>query len=173
MEKAKPIPGVISEADAAEMPPIVGYRHSLTGAIQWRRPVRVRGGLLADEMGLGKTVQMLALILANRPPLLQQANTSDDGKNKSTAKTRAPQAGTSAIDAQPSVAQQNTQHWAVDPNRKWMDDTEDFKLPAANDSSREAAMAGERRCGGTLVVCPLSVLSSWDRQVLHPGLSST
>ena len=32
-------------------------------------PLPPRGGILADEMGLGKTVEVLALLMAHRPPL--------------------------------------------------------------------------------------------------------
>ncbi|KAK4055913.1 hypothetical protein OIO90_003170 [Microbotryomycetes sp. JL221] len=47
-----------------------------------RESGKLKGGILADDMGLGKTVQMLALMLANRPK--GDLRDSDDKKVKTT-----------------------------------------------------------------------------------------
>ncbi|XP_058756114.1 helicase-like transcription factor CHR28 [Vicia villosa] len=101
------------------------------------------GGILADDQGLGKTVSTIALILKERPPLLETCNTAQNSVLEIVD-----------LDDDPL------------PENGLM--TKEFDAP--QDTSRNgkaitsvnsSVHAKGRLSAGTLVVCPTSVLRQW------------
>ncbi|KAJ1405421.1 hypothetical protein B484DRAFT_404468, partial [Ochromonadaceae sp. CCMP2298] len=56
-----------TEPTAELLMPLLPYQKEGLGWMLNQEMGVTRGGILADEMGMGKTIQMLALMLANRP----------------------------------------------------------------------------------------------------------
>jgi SNF2 family DNA or RNA helicase len=148
-----------------------GYKHTLTDVVVRQQPKWLLGGILADDMGVGKTVQMLAVILSNRPK-------SPNANGSISATGQASHEDSKTRERPP---EEDIPRPAADfvPNQSVK---ADVPLKKANDSLSEIAdsvdvghnaenwkersKSGDlRERGGTLVVCPLSVLSSWDDQV--------
>lgn len=90
-----------------------------------------RGGILADEMGLGKTVQVLALILADR----------------------------STIDENTTPKENDLDHQT--DARNWLGAFGSPEMDQMVKESTDLSPCGSAEDCGTLVVCPLSVLTSW------------
>jgi len=120
------------------------FQHRVSGRVSLQPPMTspaVAGGILADEMGLGKTVEAISLMLANpRPPQEQ---------------TR--------LDRQAALFTKHPERVTTESHRENESDTKAGGRRAAN----AAAAAQTRRslvdscCGGTLIVCPMSILSQW------------
>ncbi|CAG9467162.1 unnamed protein product [Pedinophyceae sp. YPF-701] len=106
-----------------------------------------QGGILADDQGLGKTISVLALIATNRPP---------EGSLGQVVPPAAPSNGKPAM---PRVASEASAGSAGPGSGS---------TGAGSDGAGGAARSGAPRPGlrrgGTLVVCPTTVLQQWGRE---------
>uniref|UniRef100_A0A383WDF9 Uncharacterized protein n=1 Tax=Tetradesmus obliquus TaxID=3088 RepID=A0A383WDF9_TETOB len=139
----------------------VVYTNTLTNFETSTRPEPLRGGILADDMGLGKTLMVIALIATNAPgaqlpPLVQVAGAAaaaeapeepEKGRPKKRQK-KAPNTSASQLQAA--------------AKRKSDADAAAAAAAAGAAGSSPPAADGPR---GTLIVCPLSVLSNWQMQL--------
>lgn len=153
-------------------PPL--YYNPLLHKFRKDKPAIVRGGFLAQEMGLGKTVISLALILKNPPPrypisgskidLLQTSNASaGDGTAVTTTSA-------TALPALPAPEPKDTTEDvnAANENRiGW--DTDLYKKTSVGNKKRGSIISG-----GTLVICPVSLVGQWiaeaKEKLSDPGL---
>jgi SWI/SNF-related matrix-associated actin-dependent regulator of chromatin subfamily A3 len=145
------------------------FVNTITHSAQPAPPVSVRGGALFDEMGVGKSVQVLAVILAHPAPGLAPP-----------APASSAAAGGAEEEDLESKSLKTLQALAVRLNLPKSGTK--AQLCAKVRASRTAAAAGPSQASsaggvapgarGTLIVCPVSVVSAWEDQVaqhLHPG----
>ncbi|XP_024518098.1 putative SWI/SNF-related matrix-associated actin-dependent regulator of chromatin subfamily A member 3-like 1 [Selaginella moellendorffii] len=119
------------------------YTNTLTNVTSAKRPESLRGGILADDMGLGKTLTVLALIATNKPgavlPPIEDIKEPEQSQGGEPASKKL----------------------------KTSDDKGKAKtaapVPVSNDGPPCVPAADGPR--GTLVICPLSVLSNWESQL--------
>jgi len=137
-------------------PPL--YYNPLLRRFRKDPPKLVRGGFLAQEMGLGKTIISLALILKNPPPNYPPSGSKIDlleTVNPPTAE------GTAAAATAATNGENN------DNEVKW--DKELYKNTSSIEKKR-----GSILCGGTLVICPVSLVGQWieeaRQKLTNPGL---
>ncbi|WIA16914.1 hypothetical protein OEZ85_013841 [Tetradesmus obliquus] len=140
----------------------VVYTNTLTNFETASRPEPLRGGILADDMGLGKTLMVIALIATNAPgaqlpPLVQVAGgvaaaEAPEELEKGRPKKRQKKAPSTSSASQLQAA----------AKRKSDADAAAAAAAAAGAGSSPPAADGPR---GTLIVCPLSVLSNWQMQL--------
>ena len=141
------------------------YINDITNSSQDAPPAPVRGGLLADDMGLGKSLQVLACILANREKggagAGGAAAAAADGDGDDLEEMSLKQLQNAAKKLK--VATTGSKAQLVS------------KVQAARASAAAASAASAPSAGGccaTLIVCPVSVLSSWEEQTaehVRPG----
>ncbi|KAI4313181.1 hypothetical protein L6164_026179 [Bauhinia variegata] len=108
------------------------------------RSLHCLGGILADDQGLGKTVSMIALI---------QMQMSSQSKSK-----------TDDSCIQKAVAL-NLDDDDDDDVEKLKNEESDIKNPIPESSSLSRVLNRKRPAGGTLVVCPASVLRQWAQEL--------
>jgi SWI/SNF-related matrix-associated actin-dependent regulator of chromatin subfamily A3 len=132
-----------------------GFLNEITMSGSRAAPSPVRGGALFDDMGLGKSLQTLAVLCANAaPPAAAAAGPAADAADLEdlslkqlkalAAKAGVPVSGTKAALA--------------------------TKLRDSRAASTASPAPGDRRA--TLIVCPVSVVASWEDQIathLAPG----
>lgn len=122
------------------------YENILSSFRTSNRPEVCRGGILADDMGLGKTLETIALIATNRPgvpiPVIQEMSR--------------PANSTAVSACQAQKKRSNKRGKGKVP--KIVATTQDEQ---ASTSSPPAA-AGPK---ATLIVCPLSVMFTWEQQI--------
>ncbi|SPO40446.1 related to ULS1  len=114
--------------------------HQIQG-VQWmkeREMGKYKGGILADSMGLGKTVQMLALVVSNRPG--QEGASIDNVAPDTPVKKRG-------------------------PKPKYAPPTKAASGTAA--TAAAAAARAQVKGKGTLIIAPLAVVKQWEREVLE------
>eukprot|EP00897_Mesotaenium_endlicherianum_P006370 jgi/Mesen1/5761/ME000292S04834 len=135
----------VAGGGAPAPPPL--YANTLTNFRTAQRPPPLRGGILADDMGLGKTLALLALIAANRPGA-ELPPVTDVAPAAAAADAAAVMKGKGKKQAmQGQLASRSSGGGSEEEQPK----------PGT------APQAGGPRA--TLVVCPLSVVSSWTGQV--------
>ncbi|WIA37137.1 hypothetical protein OEZ86_014100 [Tetradesmus obliquus] len=140
----------------------VVYTNTLTNFETSTRPEPLRGGILADDMGLGKTLMVIALIATNAPgaqlpPLVQvaveaAAAEAPEEPEKGRPKKRQKKTPNTSSASQLQAA----------AKRKSDADVAAAAAAAGAAGSSPPAADGPR---GTLIVCPLSVLSNWQMQL--------
>jgi SWI/SNF-related matrix-associated actin-dependent regulator of chromatin subfamily A3 len=142
----------------------VEYLHTLTNFVSPVQPSALRGGILADDMGLGKTLTSIALIATNRP-----------GAAPATMYTRVVDSCNSNAPGKRSD-DNNEEHRPrkkakpVPSNRSKSDHEEgkgSVQSPVAKDEDAGPIVVpslGADAPRPTLIVCPLSVLSTWKMQ---------
>lgn len=117
---------------------LMDHQKNALAFMHWRESQRPRGGLLADDMGLGKTLTMLSLVA------------SDLEKLEADKK-----AGT--------IAEEEESEEEEDPDESKKDkDVAPKKKGMAGWSAKGRKDHYE---GGTLVVCPASLLQQWEGEV--------
>ncbi|KAF6264805.1 SNF2 family N-terminal domain-containing protein [Scenedesmus sp. NREL 46B-D3] len=140
----------------------VVYTNTLTNFETATRPEPLRGGILADDMGLGKTLMVISLIATNAPgaqlpPVVQAA----DEAAAAAAAPEEPEKGRPKK-RQKKAAGSSTSQLRAAAKRKSDADAAAAAAAAAGGGDSPPAADGPR---GTLVVCPLSVLSNWQTQI--------
>ncbi|KAK4532867.1 hypothetical protein CCYA_CCYA14G3724 [Cyanidiococcus yangmingshanensis] len=128
------------------------YMHRLSGRVSLRPPrasAAVAGGILADEMGLGKTVEAIALILANPRP-------RNDMQSAWRIPAFVPANGKSS---KLSIMQKNRTA-ASNSDLTLETALADVEVSGRNLSPRFRAKPNGWQ-GGTLIVCPMSILGQW------------
>ncbi|XP_039138671.1 helicase-like transcription factor CHR28 [Dioscorea cayenensis subsp. rotundata] len=116
---------------------------ALAWMVQKEKSVLCAGGILADDQGLGKTISMIALV--QKQMSLQAKFTSDDSNNMKSEALNLDEDDDSTIE--------------LDKGKDIEKD--DNKKPVADVSTSR----NWRPAGGTLVVCPASVLRQWAREL--------
>ncbi|XP_030522720.2 helicase-like transcription factor CHR28 isoform X2 [Rhodamnia argentea] len=112
------------------------------------RSLHCLGGILADDQGLGKTISMIALIQMQR--YLQSKSKSESMPNPKTEALNLDD-----DDDNGNNALNNSQVPAESKDSK----------PVPEVSTSTHAFSKRRPAGGTLVVCPASVLRQWAREL--------
>lgn len=146
---------LVQRETSCELPPFweVGddgfYVNVLTNYQTKERPEPLQGGIFADDMGLGKTLTLLSLIATNRPgnvlpPLI---DIDDDNVGESILKNE---------EEKPSMSVKKRSR--MEKSRKG---------GAGSRKKRKTNDGGSGDLGPktTLVVCPLTVLSTWITQL--------
>ncbi|XP_047159776.1 helicase-like transcription factor CHR28 isoform X1 [Vigna umbellata] len=106
------------------------------------------GGILADDQGLGKTVSTIALILKERPALVNKCNIA----KKSELETLNLDADDDQL---PETGLVNNESNMV----------QDLSCITPNKNMNLLVHVKGRPSAGTLVVCPTSVLRQWDEEL--------
>jgi len=151
----------------------VYYMNTLTNYSQDKRPPPVRGGILADDMGLGKTLTVIALVATNRPGIdpaslqpyrgsLSTGRPVEGGSSSSAseppAKRHKGSAGTSSGAPAASQASGSKKSSKGNASTGFEELAASLEGPAC-----VPTLDGPR---ATLIICPPSVLSNWQTQVL-------
>ncbi len=139
------------------------YYNEVSNSSTRQKPYPVQGGILADDMGLGKTLQTLALALScpaphkaayTAPPKWVQCNECEKWR-------KIP--GDVDVDALPEQWFCSMNRWDMEHSTCAAAEEAEVSVPASPGNMSP----GERaRRGGTLIVCPASVLSNWQEQIL-------
>lgn len=122
---------------------LMDHQKNALAFMNWRESQRPRGGLLADDMGLGKTLTMLSLVASD----LEKMKENKEGVEEEEEESDEDEEG--------------------DDN-----DAENSKGKADKAAPKKKGMTGwsakgrrDHYEGGTLVVCPASLLQQWEGEV--------
>eukprot|EP00850_Spirogloea_muscicola_P022384 SM000291S10862 [mRNA] locus=s291:15897:20739:+ [translate_table: standard] len=116
------------------------YLNTITNYASKDAPQPFHGGILADDMGLGKTLTMLALIATHRP---------------SAALSSVPKK-LSVVDSCSTAGPR--------PNKRQKSDAVVTSTSQVN-ATASGSMGCSKSVRATLIVCPLSVVANWARQI--------
>jgi len=149
------------------------YAHALTLHHYTQRPKNIAGGILADSMGLGKSLQLLSLILAHPPP----------GRKFKPPTTSASQPEGSAVHATPEKKEAIVSLKQHELSKKSKAELKALclQMDIPHSGSKDVlirhitgrnkmtlAHKADAPVTPSLIVCPLSVISSWQQQLaLH------
>ncbi len=128
-----------------------------------QKPHPVQGGILADDMGLGKTIQTLALALCRPAPHKVAYKAPPKWVQCDECEKWRKIPGDVNVDALPEQWSCSLNEW--DKKHSNCDATEEVEVPllAGPESLNPEELA---KLGSTLIVCPASVLSNWQEQIL-------
>ncbi|XP_017844681.1 transcription termination factor 2 [Drosophila busckii] len=144
-------------------------KHQETGLkwLLWRETQKICGGILADDMGLGKTVSMIALMLVTKEQIQKQKPVAKNDKNSKKAWQQQLQIFKNKVLSQKRFS-------IFDSDSGEESDVSPPKMPrmcytaqspdseSEDDDEDELLLPGrQRKSAGTLVVCPMSVMSQW------------
>lgn len=157
----------------AQSEPSYFYYFPLKGELRLNRPPPSRGGMIAEEMGLGKTVEALALIAAQRPQtrrVKQMVISTPSGRKPSTVSVS--DDGMIRL-ARVRVAndERASEKLQDDPSQQFLHGDRVKSL----DSSWKNVKIERWESHTTLVLCPSSLVSQWEREARRraPSLSLT
>ncbi|CAD5167909.1 unnamed protein product [Musa acuminata subsp. malaccensis] len=136
---------LVGRENSCDLPPFWemrdgSYVNVLTNHQTSERPEPLKGGIFADDMGLGKTLTLLSLIATNKPggfPSSSTRNLQGEDERINSSRGRKSRSGKTVVKS---------------CKRRKLDDGEVQKNEALGLKT-------------TLVVCPLSVLTSWITQL--------
>lgn len=162
-----------------ELPPFYNclpdgkYAHALTLHHYTQRPKNIAGGILADSMGLGKSLQLLSLILAHPPP----------GRKFQPPRTSVSLPEGTAVHIPPEKKEAAVPFKQQELSKKSKAELKALCLQMGipHSGSKEALIChitginkmpldhkADVPVTPCLIVCPLSVISSWQQQLaLH------
>ena len=127
------------------------YFNTVTNTTSDYKPSQLRGGVLADEMGLGKTIQVIGCCLGNPRPgrVIEVGSLKDLEKDEGDDAEFVDESSSSSKKAKKTDA--NAEAVTVF-------DVDDADAATTSDLS-------SKKCGGTLIVCPSSVINNWSEQL--------
>ncbi|EFN54350.1 hypothetical protein CHLNCDRAFT_135608 [Chlorella variabilis] len=157
------------------------YVSQLTNFISTSRPRALKGGILCDDMGLGKTLQVIALTCTNAPGVQRRqlrfftegeaeaeaglARQGDDAAAEEEEQEERPKKrqrkGKEKVGAKPAAK-------AAGPSQAPKTKAGKLAVEAAERAVAEEVPAAPPAASGprgTLIVCPLSVMSNWQMQL--------
>lgn len=114
-------------------------RHALAFML-WRESQRPRGGLLADDMGLGKTLTMLSLVAGDLERLKENGEEPQEEDEEEESEEEENEGETSNGGGGKQPKKKTMTGWSAKGRRDHYE-------------------------GGTLVVCPASLLQQWEGEV--------
>jgi len=177
----KGIKWMLKKETEANMPPFYKevkeggrkmYLCEITQCSQSQPPDAIRGSILCDEMGLGKTLQTLGLILLNPPPGVEYTDTPDCSEGPVI-----PLPSESVIQSAKVAVLKNILKGAglkcsgkkEELRQRVLDGTHTRRItgdhfPVGMRPMVTPVVGSTNRC--TLIVCPVSVMSNWQTQVM-------
>eukprot|EP00903_Cladosiphon_okamuranus_P011919 g11195.t1 len=156
------------------------FYNTITCSSQPRTPAPVHGGILSDDMGLGKTIQVISLILAQAPAgtdYIAKVRAVDANKRLKEQLDRG-EVAAPAEEREPTPREKQ-EHAAKKYKKLKKGDLEKELASKGLDTKGNKSDLVDRLSGhvagltpvdvdarlGTLVVCPMSVLSNWETQL--------
>ncbi|CAM9404773.1 unnamed protein product [Pylaiella littoralis] len=154
------------------------FHNTITCSSQPCKPGSVRGGILSDDMGLGKTLQVIALMLAQPPAgadYIKKVRAVEENKRL----LERLESGDAVRESQELSPREKQEHAAKRYKKLKKADLEKELASKGLDTKGNKSVLVERLSGheaglspvsvdasqGTLVVCPMSVLTNWESQL--------
>ncbi|KAH8293402.1 hypothetical protein KR054_000203 [Drosophila jambulina] len=139
-----PGPDVLAEDPSGLKVPLMGHQKHALAWMSWREKQQPRGGILADDMGLGKTLTMISSVLACKNRL--ESGTGDDKDS-------------SDDEDEKGSHRKSVGGWNSKGRKESKFETFDIFCKTVLTCHFLAHK------GGTLVVCPASLLRQWESEV--------
>ncbi|KAF5838000.1 P-loop containing nucleoside triphosphate hydrolase protein [Dunaliella salina] len=151
----------------------VSYMNTLTNFSQDTRPPPVRGGILADDMGLGKTLTVIALVATNRPGIDPAALQPYRGSLSTGRPIESGSSSSNSVNDPPAKRHKGSARNGTPTGSQTPGNKKNAKGNASASVEELAAPLEGPPCvpsadgpRATLIICPPSVLSNWQTQVL-------